>query len=228
MRKIIILISLLLSCFATFAQRDIIAMDWSAIKEIVKEDPDEVKDLVVRLSAPQLDTTLTYEDRIIAFYGQSLLSDGREAALVVEVSKLFSKTDYQNALVKAREALAINPLNIRALERAGMCIAELIESGDTSYSKDEAKQFFSRAMRLYNTIAMTGLGNEEYPFCVTSVDDEYEFMRNYLELYEYEEQALVGICDVFTLKETSEYYSEKKIYFDATRPLEMLSKSFGF
>ena len=203
-------------------------MDWSAIKEIVKEDPDEVKDLVVRLSAPQLDTTLTYEDRIIAFYGQSLLSNDREAALVVEVSKLFSKADYKNALVKAREALAINPLNIRALERAGMCIAELIESGDTSYSKDEAKQFFSRAMRLYNTIAMTGLGNEEYPFCVTSVDDEYEFMRNYLELYEYEEQALVGICDVFTLKETSKYYSEKKIYFDATRPLEMLSKSFGF
>lgn len=228
MKKIIILISLLLSCVAAFAQRDIIAMDWSVIKEIVKEDPDEVKDLVVRLSAPQLDTTLTYEDRIIAFYGQSLLSDGREAALVVEVSKLFSKADYKNALVKAREALAINPLNIRALERAGMCIAELIESGDTSYSKDEAKQFFSRAMRLYNTIAMTGLGNEEYPFCVTSVDDEYEFMRNYLELYEYEEQALVGICDVFTLKETSEYYSEKKIYFDATRPLEMLSKSFGF
>lgn len=228
MRKIIILISLLLSCVAAFAQRDIIAMDWSVIKEIVKEDPDEVKDLVVRLSAPQLDTTLTYEERIIAFYGQSLLSDGREAALVVEVSKLFSKADYKNALVKAREALAINPLNIRALERAGMCIAELIESGDTSYSKDEAKQFFSRAMRLYNTIAMTGLGNEEYPFCVTSVDDEYEFMRNYLELYEYEEQALVGICDVFTLKETSEYYSETKIYFDATRPLEMLSKSFGF
>lgn len=228
MRKIIILISLLLSCVAAFAQRDIIAMDWSAIKEIVKEDPDEVKDLVVRLSAPQLDTTLTYEDRIIAFYGQSLLSNDREAALVVEVSKLFSKADYKNALVKAREALAINPLNIRALERAGMCIAELIESGDTSYSKDEAKQFFSRAMRLYNTIAMTGLGNEEYPFCVTSVDDEYEFMRNYLELYEYEEQALVGICDVFTLKETSKYYSEKKIYFDATRPLEMLSKSFGF
>lgn len=228
MKKIIILISLLLSCVAAFAQRDIIAMDWSVIKEIVREDPDEVKDLVVRLSAPQLDTTLTYEDRIIAFYGQSLLSDGREAALVVEVSKLFSKADYKNALVKAREALAINPLNIRALERAGMCIAELIESGDTSYSKDEAKQFFSRAMRLYNTIAMTGLGNEEYPFCVTSVDDEYEFMRNYLELYEYEEQALVGICDVFTLKETSEYYSEKKIYFDATRPLEMLSKSFGF
>lgn len=228
MKKIIILISLLLSCVAAFAQRDIIAMDWSVIKEIVREDPDEVKDLVVRLSAPQLDTTLTYEDRIIAFYGQSLLSDGREAALVVEVSNLFSKADYKNALVKAREALAINPLNIRALERAGMCIAELIESGDTSYSKDEAKQFFRRAMRLYNTIAMTGLGNEEYPFCVTSVDDEYEFMRNYLELYEYEEQALVGICDVFTLKETSEYYSEKKIYFDATRPLEMLSKSFGF
>ena len=74
---------------------------------------------------------------------------------------------------------------------------------------------------------MTGLGNEEYPFCVTTVSDEYEFMRNYLELYEYEEQALIGSCDVFTLKETSEYYSDKKIYFDATRPLEILEKALG-
>ena len=123
--------------------------------------------------------------------------------------------------------MAVNPLNLRALDRAGMCIALLIESGDTSYSKDEAKLYFNRAMRIYNTIAMTGLGDEEYPFCVTSVADEYEFMRNYLELYEYESQALVGVCDVFTLKETSEYYSDKKIYFDATRPLEMLAKALG-
>ena len=128
-------------------------------------------------------------------------------------------------LIKAKEALAVNPLHLRALERAGMCIALLIDSGDTSYSMDEAYLYFDRAMRIYNTIAMTGLGDEEYPFCVTSVADEYEFMRNYLELYEYESQALVGVCDVFTLKETSEYYSDKTIYFDATRPLEMLAKA---
>lgn len=227
MKKLILSLAVMFSCLAAFGQREIISMDWDVVKEIVKEDPDDVRELVSRLSAPTLDTTLTYNDRIIAFYGQSLLSNGKEAALVDDMSKLYSQKDYVNALGKAREALAINPLNLRALDRAGMCIALLIESGDTSYSKDEAKQYFNRAMRIYNTIAMTGLGDEEYPFCVTSVEDEYEFMRNYLELYEYESQALVGFCDVFTLKETSEYYSDKKIYFDATRPLEMLAKALG-
>lgn len=227
MKRFLFSLAVLFSCFAAFGQREIISMDWDVVKDIVKEAPDDVRELVNRLSAPTLDTTLTYNDRIIAFYGQSLLSNGREVLLVDEMSKLFSQGDYVNALIKAREALAINPLNLEALDRAGMCIALLIESGDTSYSKDEAKQYFNRAMRIYNTIAMTGLGNEEYPFCVTSVADEYEFMRNYLELYEYESQALVGVCDVFTLKETSEYYSDKKIYFDATRPLEMLSKALG-
>lgn len=226
MKRLLLSAAVLFSCLAAFGQREIISMDWDVVKDIVREDPDGVRELVSRLSAPTLDTTLTYNDRIIAFYGQSLLSEGREAALVDDMSKLFSKEDYANALIKAREALAVNPLNLRALDRAGMCIALLIESGDTS-SKDEAKLYFNRAMRIYNTIAMTGLGDEEYPFCVTSVADEYEFMRNYLELYEYESQALVGVCDVFTLKETSEYYSDEKIYFDATRPLEMLAKALG-
>ena len=227
MKNLLLSLAVLFSCSTAFGQREIISMDWGVVKEIVKEDPDDVRELVSRLSAPTLDTTLTYNDRIIAFYGQSLISNGREDALVDDMSKLFSQEDYANALIKAREALAVNPLNLQALDRAGMCIALLIESGDTSYSKDEAKQFFNRAMRIYNTIAMTGRGDEEYPFCVTSVADEYEFMRNYLELYGYESHAVVGICDVFALKETSEYYSGKKIYFDATRPLEMVSKALG-
>ena len=227
MKRLFLTVAVLFSCLAAFGQRDIISMDWDVIKEIVEEDPDDVRELVSRLCLPTLDTTLTYNDRIIAFYGQSLLSDNREAALVNEMSKLFSKEDYVNALAKAKEALAINPLNLRALDRAGSCIASLIESGDTSYSRDDAKLYFNRAMRIYNTIAMTGLGDEEYPFCVTSVADEYEFMQNYLDLYEYESQALVGKCDVFKLKETSQYYSDKEIYFDATRPLEVLAKALG-
>lgn len=227
MKRFFLSILVLFSCFAAFGQREIISMDWDVVKDIVKEAPDDVKQLVSRLSAPTIDTTLTYSDRIIAFYGQSLISNGSEDALVDEVERLFSDNKYADALVKAREALAINPLNLVALDRAGTSIALMIKSGDTSYSKDEAMQYFNRAMRIYNTIAMTGLGNKEYPFCVTTVSDEYEFMRNYLDLYEYEGQALIGFCDVFTLKETSEYYSDKKIYFDATRPLEMLAKALG-
>ena len=218
----------LLSCLTAFGQREIITMDWDVVKGVVKEYPDVVKQLVTRLSAPTLDTALTFHDRIIAFYGQSLISDGQEEELVDEASRQFSKKNYAEALVKAREALTINPLNLVALDRAGRCIALMIESGDTSCNPDEARQYFNRAMRIYNTIAMTGVGNKEYPFCVTTVADEYEFMRNYLELYEYKEQALIGLCDVFTLKETSEYYSEEKIYFDATRPLEHLTQALGF
>ena len=149
MKKFILSLAVMFSCLAAFGQREIISMDWDVVKDIVREDPDDVRELVSRLSAPTLDTTLTYNDRIIAFYGQSLLSDGREAALVNDMSELFSKDDYANALIKAKEALAVNPLNLRALERAGMCIALLIESGDTSYSEDEAYLYFDRAMRIY-------------------------------------------------------------------------------
>ena len=225
MKKLLLSVAVLFSCLAAFGQREIITVDWDNIKEIVAKKPDEVRELVKRLSAPTLDATLTYEDRIIAFYGQSLLSSDKEKDLVYDASKLFSKGDFMNALAKAKEALAINPLNIQALDRAGRSIYELIDAGDKSYTKDDGKQYFNRAMRLFNTIAMTGDGSKDHPFCVTSVADEYEFMHNYLELYDFENQALVGHCDVFTLAKTSQYYSDKKLYFDATRPLEMLSKA---
>ena len=227
MKKLLLSVAVLFSCLAAFGQREIITMDWDVVKGIVKDNPTKVKELVERLSAPTLDTTLTYQDRIIAFYGQSLLSNGKEKTLVDDASKLYSKEDYVNALAKAKDALAINPLNIRALDRAGSSIIGLIAAGDATYTKKDAKQYFNRAMRLFNTIAMTGDGSKNYPFCVTSVSDEYDFMNNYLELYEFESQSLVGNCDVFILSETSKYYSNKELYFDATRPLEMLTQALG-
>ena len=227
MKRLLLSAAVLLSCLAAFGQREIITMDWDVVKGIVKDNPNKVKELVERLSAPTLDTTLTYQDRIIAFYGQSLLSNGKEKTLVDDASKLYSKEEYANALAKAQDALAINPLNIRALDRAGSSIMGLIAAGDATYTKNDARQYFNRAMRLFNTIAMTGDGSKDYPFCVTSVSDEYDFMNNYLELYEFESQSLVGNCDVFILSETSKYYSNKELYFDATRPLEILTQALG-
>ena len=227
MKRLLLSAAVLLSCLTAFGQREIITMDWDVVKGIVKDNPNKVKELVERLSAPTLDTTLTYQDRIIAFYGQSLLSNGKEKTLVDDASKLYSKEDYVNALAKAQDALAINPLNIRALDRAGSSIIGLIAAGDATYTKNDARQYFNRAMRLFNTIAMTGDGSKDYPFCVTSVSDEYDFMNNYLELYEFESQFLVGNCDVFILSETSKYYSNKELYFDATRPLEILTQALG-
>ena len=228
MKRVVLTVAVMLVSLTAFAQMDIIPVDWNSIKEIVSEKPDEVKALVDRLCQPALDTTLTYNDRVIAFFGQAVLSDDKEQALANEVVTLFNKEEYAAALGKAKEALAINPLNIRVLDRAGRCILYMIDGGDESYKEDDAILYFNRAMRLFNTIAITGFGDEEYPFCVTTVADEYEFMQNYLDLYEYESQSLIGHCDVFKLKETSKYYPEKEIWFDATRPLQQLDKLLGF
>lgn len=227
MKRVLLSIAVLLSSLTAFAQMEIIPMDWAVIKEIVAEAPEEVRDLAQRLAAPELDTTLTFNDRVIAFYGQSILSDGKESSLVSQVSRLYSQEDYAGALGKAQEALDINPLNIRVLDLAANSAYMLCQAGDTTHTMDEAKLFFHREMRLLNTIAITGVGSEELPFCVTSVADEYDFMQTYLELYEYESQALVGNCDVFTLKTGSKYYEEKTIWFDASRPLELLAKELG-
>ena len=174
--------------------------------------------LVFDKSVTLFDKLKEYDKESLKLYGSDLgltkLSKFRKDELVQKVVDKLLDLDvmfYRGAILSDKQ--------IAVLERGF--------NGPTSYSEDEAYLYFDRAMRIYNTIAMTGLGDEEYPFCVTSVADEYEFMRNYLELYEYESQALVGVCDVFTLKETSEYYSDKKIYFDATRPLEMLAKALG-
>ena len=211
---------------APVKQREIIPVDWKEIKKIAKKNPETIEEAVRKLSEVTLDPSITYHDRIIAFYGQALLTKGKEQSLADEASKLFSKKDYVNALDKAKKALEINPLNLTALDKAGSAIAMLMEVGDTSFTSDDAMYYFNVAMRIYNTIATTGYGNEEHPFCVTSVADEYEFMRNYLDIYRIQQQALVGMCDVFTLAETSQYYSEPKLYFDATLPLERLEGLF--
>ena len=206
--------------------REIFPVDWKKLKKIVKKDSDAVKEAVNRLSEVESDPSLTDQDRILAFYGQALLTNGREQSLADDASRLFSQKDYVNALGKAKEALEINPLNLTALDKAGAAIVMLIEQGDTSFTSDDAMYYFNVAMRIFNTIAATGYGSEEHPFCITSVADEYVFMRNYLEIYRIKQQALVGVCDVFILEETSQYYSEQKIYFDATLPLERLKDLF--
>ena len=62
MKRLLLSAAVLFSCLAAFGQREIITVDWDVVKGIVAENPDEVRELVKRLSAPTLDATLTYED----------------------------------------------------------------------------------------------------------------------------------------------------------------------
>ena len=207
-----------------FAQeREILPVNWKQIKEEVNKNPQKVKDLVTRLSATKLDTTLTYQDRILAFYGQSFLTNDEEESLKDQMYNQKKKGLLQSSLETAKKILAINPLNLEALNHAGQILYAMANdsTSNSGITKEDAKVYFNRAMRIFNTIAITGDGSSQHPFYVTKVSDEYCFMRFYLDLWEYKMQAATSCCDVITLKGTSKYYNQPQIHFEITRVYEL-------
>lgn len=223
----IITVLALLSGTLAYAQREILPVDWEELKKVVRDEPELVRGFVERLTAAKLDSLLTYNDRIIAFYGQALLSNNEEDTIVKDMTKLYNNGQFEESFEKAQEAIQINPLSIQALYTSAMAISKMNKNGDTTHTIAEGQIFYNIVMRIFNTIAYTGYGTKEHPFYITKVSDEYAFMRYYLDLWEYGTQSLEGMCDVFELSETSKYYQEPKIYFDATLPLESIMKALG-
>ena len=224
MRHLYTFVFLLFISTSIFAQeREILPVNWKQIKEEVNKNPQKVKDLVTRLSATKLDTTLTYQDRILAFYGQSFLTNDEEESLKDQMYNLKKKGLLQSSLETAKKILAINPLNLEALNHAGQILYAMANdsTSNSGITKEDAKVYFNRAMRIFNTIAITGDGSSQHPFYVTKVSDEYCFMRFYLDLWEYKMQAATSCCDVITLKGTSKYYNQPQIHFEITRVYEL-------
>lgn len=116
---ILSVLALLCSLCATAQyQYQIYPVDWKELKTLVKEEPERVRELVRRISTPQRDTTLTYPDQIIAYFGQSLLTNDSEERLVHAMDQAYSEENYAEALAQAEKVLAVNPVNIKALIRA--------------------------------------------------------------------------------------------------------------
>jgi len=69
--------------------REFLSIDWGSIKNEATTDPQHIKDLVARLSAEKLDTTLTYAERALAFYGQSYLTRDKEELEVRQMRQHF-------------------------------------------------------------------------------------------------------------------------------------------
>ena len=229
MKHLYTLIFLLLVSTNIIAQeREILPVNWKQIKEDVNKDPQKVKDLVARLSATSLDTTLTYQDRILAFYGQSFLTNDEEEKLKIKMYDQKDKGHITESLETAKKILEINPLNLEALNHAGQILYAMANdsTANNGITKEDAKQYFNRAMRIFNTIAMTGDGSDKHPFYVTKVSDEYCFMRFYLDLWEYQMQAATSCSDIITLKKNSKYYNQPKIYFEITRVYELERMQF--
>ncbi|MCR5078252.1 MAG: DUF4919 domain-containing protein [Prevotella sp.] len=228
MKKLISLIVLVLMAMTTRAQANsaekmLMPVDWTAIKASVEQNPAHVKELVARLSADEPDTTLTQEERILAFYGQTYITNGRDMMDDIYMDEALQKGQSERAAAIAGRILAVNPLHLDAmLTKIKLYVQVAKEQPGKGWQyADSLKAFSRRSLLLYSTIAATGDGSKEHPFCVTSVGDEYCFLRYYLGIFKVKGQALADNCDVLYLGETSRWYHAKEIFFDITRVLEL-------
>ena len=227
MRQIILAVFAFLVIFPMTSQgqevRVTMRVDWERVREAAEKKPQYIKELVSRLSANEIDTTMTWNERILAYYGQSFLTPNTELSEGVELDKLRNEKKYEECLAKAKDVLQTNPVSLKALYNAVISITMMLKdtTGHHEVSREEGQVYFHRMSRILNTIAKTGDGTEEKPFYVTAVSDEYIFMNFYLEIGDTGKQYMTDRFDVFELKETSKYYSNPKIYFDITRVLEI-------
>ena len=74
-------------------ESDFIPVDWKEIKKVAENDPQKINDLVARMAASEIDTTMTWNERILAYYGLSFLkpfsgfSEGRKLNELFEEGK---------------------------------------------------------------------------------------------------------------------------------------------
>ena len=224
-RRLLLLPFFLLAtmCMNAQEERTLMPVDWQAIKKEVKENPVHVKQLVARLSGETIDRTLTFPERVLAFYGQSFLSNDAEDVYRTDMDKSFEDKKWKKCLATAKKMLDVNPLSLNALITTGEVLIQMSQDSTRwkNVKEDDARPYINRAMRIFNTIAVTGDGSAEHPFYVTKVSDEYCFMRYYLDLWKYKKQSATSCCDIITLDGNSKYYDRPEIYFEITRVYEL-------
>ena len=205
-------------------EKEILPVNWEEIKKEVKTNPKHVKELVARMSVEQQDTTLTYPEKILAFYGQSLLTKDKEEAQVAKMEKLAREGKLKQCLKKAKKILEINPLNLDALTMTGQVLFSMAQDSVRwpQVKADDARCYVRCTAALLNTIDRTGDGSKEHPFYVSKISDEYNFIRFYLNLWKLETQMFAGEYDIFSLGETSQFYNRSEIYFDITRVNDLM------
>ena len=206
--------------------RTLYPVEWNQISKLAKKNPDSVRTLIQRFIRPQIDTTLTYKERTIAYAGQTYLPEYRGVELtLMDVDNYLEQNNTDAAKNLLKEILKKCPLNFHAIdEMLHIIFNELNDSTkNTSFTKDDLKYYSHLGSRIMNTIAATGDGSKEHPFDVIAVRDEYLFMFNYLEIEHGSQHLIEGKVptDMFDVKGKSKYYGKDSIYFDITRVLEL-------
>lgn len=214
---------LLISSFFVIsaAAQSMIPVKWSSIQGWVNNNPAHVRELVNRLGKQSVDSGLTMKDKVLAFYGQSYLNHSGEDYFVFMMKDSLRNNINGAAMRIANDVLKINCLNIDALS-AKIEVYKRQASDTASASKDlpsnwEQSATENRRLRLFKVIAATGNGTIKYPYAVTKLSDEYNFVRDYLGIDDITSHEIEGNYDVLHLGKQSGYYKRSVIFFDATR-----------
>ena len=207
--------------WAAQQKKEFIPVDWEFIKKEATENPERIKELVARFSAKRIEKPLTDMEKILAFYGQSCLTNDSDTdPQVFEMYELRKAGKQEECLALTRKMLEINPLNLDALTTASNILFSLAKD---STSLNEANDYLLRSRFIFWTMLLTGDGSAEHPFYVTKISDEYNFMRHYLNIWKIKMQEYDGKCDIITLDGSSFRYDRPQIYFDVTRVREVNS-----
>lgn len=211
--------------WAAQQKKEFIPVDWGFVKKEATENPERIKELVARFSAKKRGKALTDEEKILAFYGQSCLTNDSDTdPQVFEMYELRKAGKQEECLALTRKMLEINPLNLDALTTASSILFSLAKD---STSLNEANDYLLRSRSIFWTMLLTGDGSAEHPFHVTKISDEYNFMRHYLNIWKIKMQELSGNCDIITLDGSSSLYDRPQIYFDVTRVRELSSSRYS-
>ena len=227
MKQILTWMLLLFPMWMTAQQKkEFIPVDWELVKKEATENPERIKELVARFSMQKKGEPLTDTEKILAFYGQSYLTNDKEDDLYMfEMYDLRKAGKNEECLALTRKMLEINPLNLDALTTAYHILFSMAKDSTRSEKIDmnEAWSYNARSRFIFRTMLMTGDGSAEHPIDVTKISDEYNFMRHYLDIWKIKMQEFDGKCDIITLDGKSMRYDRPQIYFNTKRVSELIS-----
>ena len=199
---------------------------WKRIKDLCASRPDSIRNLVKTLTSRAPKSPLTTEKSLLAYIGQSYISQGKEEKILQEMFKALIKGNSDKAIASARQVLAINPISLPAIVFMGREARNMVGNGNNSPINVDPEAYYLRiATCVLDAISSTGDGTISHPFVVTSEEDARFFMHYQLRLKGEKRAKRTGNRLDFALSRANDCYNRSIISFDITRVIELHEQS---
>jgi hypothetical protein len=151
------------------------------------------------------------------YYGYVFTKDYNPMGPNPEEEKLmynyYKKKDFENAILIGKKILEKDPTNLSYNYRTMLCYANLDDTLNL-------QEYTNRYVFLKETVYASGDGKSiKTAYIVTRVSDEYQILDS--KKLEMESQALIGECDLLTIKQPNEKNIDK-LYFNVKFSLDYL------